>query len=66
MTASMVIWDAANSRITSSTYLIISGSRAEMGSSKSMMLGCIAKVSEALHHDNAQSSAARLRRAWQP
>jgi hypothetical protein len=43
-THSIVIPVPASSRITSRTSLIISGSSAEVGSSKSMILGCIASA----------------------
>ena len=40
----MVMPEVASSCITSSTSLIISGSRAEVGSSNSMIFGCIASA----------------------
>jgi uncharacterized protein (DUF58 family) len=44
VTTIMVMPLSASSTITSSTSLIISGSRADVGSSKSMIFGCIARA----------------------
>ena len=44
VTTSIVIPLSASSFITSRTSLIISGSSAEVGSSKSMIFGCIASA----------------------